>query len=530
MSSDVSSSAGNTSGSGPYIPPQGTGDDTSTGNVSGVQAPPPISQTESIDNLVFQTFNEQNNAQSPDASNPKILQPEIQQAILSNSDALKFMLMNNMMQIFASNGNDNTQNVELTGKLYGMDESMLHRMSQQGFDFSTAHEISSAFNAKVNDIISNMWDKFNEVIEDLKQRDQEWLKSGAKQYLDYVKSGEFQAKTELNTSAPDEKVKVNQGAAQYQAFLDSIPTGDKERILDRFNSNNLSTEIASNYLKSENVAAFGKAFQETTPDELNTNNTKILLATVMTNAGGIMSHDIDATRVNTDQVAYNMIRDGFSNASNALPIVGFDSNTAATLGYLGAMLASSAMVLSSFESVLSSKSQGKSAHNDAADQDFAQRYAHNLSNFVNSKGFEAGVVAIVTQRCGTTNQLDNDQKTDIVNRLRVLMLSNALAMVHNADPQNSVMNGAAWRNAIENPNALKDDPVNGDITYSLARDINTYLPSDPVARENTLSYLESFYDTSTADKASINKDLLETNNAIKGAFVEPLPLPAISEK
>ncbi len=512
MSSDVSSSTGNTSSGGPYIPPGAEG-------VSGIETPPavqPQGETQAVEDIVYQTFDEQSKNQTPDAANPKILQPEVNQAILSNSDALRMMLMNNMLQIMSSG---NGPNVELAAKLYGMDPSLLHRLSQEGFDFSSAHGIENSFNAKINDIISNMWDKFNEVIADLKQRDQEWIRSGAKQHLDYVKSGEFHSEQQWREASPEERAKVNQGAAEFEAFLDSMPQGNKERFLEKYAS---SQDIGdgSRYLMSHNLESFGEAFRQSTPDDLNSNNTKILLATVITNAGGIMSHDVQHAAVNNDQVAFNMIRDGLVNSANQVPLVGFDANMAASLGYLGAMMAGSAMVMSSFENVISTKAEGRPS-NEANDVDYAKRYAFNLSTFVNSRGFEAGAMAVVSER---SNQLDQDQKTEIVNRLRVMMLSNALAAVLGSG-EGRPIDGARWREAVEHPESLKGDPVTGDVAYSLATDIQTYLPANILESEKLKGVLEDFYNSTPE-----NEELLSTNHSIKNAFVDHVPAAYISDK
>ncbi len=455
---------------------------------------------------------------NPISSNPKLEQPEVQQSLLSNSDALKILLASNLSNMVFNN--PSSQDYKMSNNIYGMDEGMLHRMSTMGFDFSNTKEIEAAFNAKVNDIISASWDKFNEVVAELKKRDQEWLRSGTKYYLDQINSPSYLATQHHNTSPSDEKIKVNAGAGEFEAYLTSLTAAQKDDLLTSVANTGQVSDQASNNLMSSNIQAFGQAFSTASAEEHDHTNTNLgmVLATVMMNAGPIMTHPTYPDTVSTDQMSIKMVQDALP-ATTAAVSLQVDPNTLIMLGYVAAMFSSSTAVWTSFEGVASAKANGKSA-NDVTDAEFAKRYATNISKLVNSDAFGAGIMAIITQRYSQSEQPTQDQKSEIVNRIRILMLSNAFFILHTARFGSTT--GADWKAAVENPDSLRDpttgqpkDPVIGDFEYALALFIHTFLPTNPQAKAALLNQLAAYYDTGVR-----SGELLATNQSIKSSFTE----------
>ncbi|MFA6915546.1 MAG: hypothetical protein WC222_04055 [Parachlamydiales bacterium] len=487
-----------------------------TGTVQAPAAPPsgPAAPQGPVDTL------EQSDAvaegSSPEAAAPKLDQPEVQQAILSSSDALKFALMSNFMNIFSSGNNQNIQ----------MDESSLHKASGM-YDFSNLQAMDMDFNKAINDIISDSWKKFNEVNKELAQRDQDYLKSNTKAYLDYIGSAQYDAKKQAIEDSDSDIYKKNQGLAQFEAFYLSLPPNAKQDLVTSVQNNKDIPDTVTNNLLSSNLAVFGNAYQEATKDDLQANNAQFVVTAAMLNAGAILAHPVNLDNISSDQISTKLLSDQVVNANsnttnNAMPVVGFDANTLTAVAYLSAIMVTSPLILSAFQNVAAAKAEGKPAE-EAKDVDFAKKYAQNISSFVNSKGFEAAVIAVITQRSGESGQADNDQKQDVVSRLRVIMLATALVLLNKAFSEG--IGGKEVREHIEHPETLIDptsnkakNPVIGDIEYSLARDINSYLPKDASAREKLLSDIEIYFDSSPS-----KEELVENNTAIKGAFTEFTP-------
>lgn len=490
---------------------------TDSDTVSGVQAPPapapgaPGTNQGPVD--VLEQSSSPAATNNPEAAVPKLNQPEVQQTILSNSDALQFAMMTNLMNVFM--GGNSNQNIT---------DASLNKL-----DFnSNVLKLDMELNKAINDIISDSWKKFNEVNKELAKRDQEYLTSNTKAYLDYIGSAQYAAKKQdIEDSASDIKRK-DQNLTQFEAFYLSLPQNAKTDLVNSVQNDKSIPSTVTNNLISSNLATFGQAYQEATKDDLQANNAQFVVTAAMINAGAILSHPVNLENISSDQISTKLLSDQVVNANantstNALPVVGFDAATLTAVAYLAAIMVTSPLIFSAFQNVANTKAEGKPA-DQAKDVDYAKNYAQNLSSFVNSKGFEAAVVAVITQRMGDTNPTDNhEQKQEVVSRLKVVMLAMALVLLNKAFSEG--MGGKEIREMIEHPETLIDpssnqpkNPVIGNEQYSLARDINSNLPKDPSAREKILSDLELYFDSSPS-----KDELVENNTAIKGAFTDFTP-------
>lgn len=454
---------------------------------------------------------------NPEAALPMLQTPQLSQSLISNNEMIASLLNGNKQVNGNFEASGSIEALYSNSKLMGMNPMMLQILSQDAYKSFVTANAAFDLNKTINDAITYSWKKFNEVLQQIKDEEEKYLRSGGKAYLDYINSSQYLSKQADIHTPHDQKFKINKSVMQFEAFLKSLPAGDRDRLLQSIASETAIDKAIMGTRLSSALEVFGTAYEQASAANpaRSASDAAMMAGVIAAGVGGIVTFPFASDYASTNQVAVNVIQNNMVDVNQAAPIHGFNDNEAAMLGYLGGLLAQGMATQAAYNLAIEAKAVGKNPK-DIPDTRFAMRYAHTIKQFVYSEQFEQALSNFLSHRMGNNAELEKIFP-DVLKRVRILMLSNALGVLYEAKMQTPI-DGQTWKDAVKRPETMENLPDIGDYAKALALEIQYNLPSNATQESALLNSMRIYFDTNRA-----NSELLEINQSLKDSLADFVP-------